>query len=221
MVKKGERMVKVCRYYLFLVLVSIASVIYGIPANLSVAKCKVENYYECGKYNKQINKIVDKAIKHFAKVACPSEKTVIFDIDDTALSTFAVVKSIKYGYVDKITDRSELCANLPGIPATRRLYNFILDRGFHTVFLTGRAQDKYEATKWNLEKQGFTNFEAIIMREPHEIGVSAQKYKWERRRQLTQEGRIIAGTVGDQWSDLCGGYAGYQVKLPNLMYELL
>jgi len=213
-------MFKIRFYYpIVLCMVGFVNISYGLK-NLAVSKSKVESYYLCGKYDNKINKIVDKAIRHFAKVACPFDKTVIFDIDDTVLSTFNLEKSIQFGYVHNIAIAAENRGKLPAIPATKRLYDFIVDRGFHVVFISGRTSEEYEATRRNLIEQGFTKFDAIIMRSPEEIKLTAQNYKKQWRKQLEKDGYSIASSVGDQWSDLCGGHAGYQVKLPNYMYIL-
>jgi hypothetical protein len=86
--------------------------------------------------------------------------------------------------------------------------------------MTGRKVKEYASTEHNLIDQGFTGFDQLIMRTPAEEKLTAQAYKSQRRKQLTESGVIIAGTVGDQCSDLLGGYAGHTVKLPNYLYRL-
>ncbi len=49
---------------------------------------------------------------------------------------------------------------------------------------------------------------------------SAADFKAPERRKLTEEGYTILLSIGDQQSDLSGGYAERTFKLPNPVYFL-
>lgn len=203
----------------------ILSLVQGIdarkhPLNLNIAKDKVERYYECGRYDKDMDKVVHKAQKKLANIPVTDRTAVVFDIDDTVLSTYCEEKSISYGHSDKISQAFEKYGHLPAIPQTKRLYDTLVDRGFTIFFLTGRRQKEEAATIKNLHNQGFSTFEAVITRSPEENKLSASEFKSRHRAQLEQQGYHIVASVGDQWSDLCGGHAGLKVKLPNYRYLL-
>lgn len=190
------------------------------PVNLTIAKQRVKDYYESGRYDKELQQIVNRSIRHFKKISPTKKSTVIFDIDETVLSNYADEKSISFGYIPKLYHEWVIQADAPAIPQTKRLYNFLVDRGFTIIFLTGRKHDEYQATIRNLKNQGFLQFEKLIVRQPHEVTLTAKMYKTNRRKALTQEGYHIVGCIGDQTSDLEGACSGHRVKVPNYRYMI-
>ena len=217
----GEAMLKNRSYFLFSIIsFVVCTSLAHPPVNLTVAKQEVEKYYECGEYDADMRRIINEAIRHFSHVRNPQTKTVVFDIDDTMFSLYCEEQAISYGHIPAYSHAHALQANLPIILETKRLYDFLINRGFHVIFLTGRTLDESTATEKNLRRNGINTFDKIIMRTPAEQGLTAQEFKSMHRKQLAQEGYQIAGSVGDQWSDLLGGNAGYQVKLPNYRYIL-
>lgn len=188
------------------------------PLNLTIAKERVEQYYECGQYDRDLDSITSRAIKHFEKISASNKATVIFDIDDTVLQDYADEKAISFGYIPKLSHEWILRADAPAIPQVKKFYDYLVKRGFRIVFLTGRKHDEYDASIKNLKDQGFTQFDKLIVRQPEEAKLTAQVYKTTHRIQLTKEGYCIVGCVGDQWSDLKGKFAGYPIKLPNVRY---
>ncbi len=188
------------------------------PVNLSVAKERVERYYESGCYRKDLEKIIASAFKHFESVSAENNATVIFDIDDTLLSDYADVKEISFGYIPKLSHKWIMEADAPAIQETKKLYDYLVGRKFKIIFMTGRKHDEYDATIKNLKREGFTTFEKLIVRQKHEVEITAKQYKSGNRKRLIEEGYRIVGNLGDQESDLSGGYSGYAVKLPNYKY---
>jgi len=190
------------------------------PLNLTIAKQDVDKYHTSGRFNKDLKKIIGRALRHFKNVRPCNKQTVIFDIDDTTLSNFADEKSIAFGYIPKLFHKWILEADAPAIPEVKELYDFLVRQGFTIVFLTGRKYNEYDATIKNLKREGFTTFDKLIVRQSHELDMTAQDYKTNRRKELTEQGYNIVGTIGDQWSDLNGKYAGYRVKVPNYRYMI-
>ena len=188
------------------------------PLNLTIAKERVEWYYECGQYDRDLDKIVNDALSHFKRISTANKATVIFDIDDTVLSDYADAKSISFGYIPKLSHEWVLRADAPAIPQTKRLYDYLIDRGFTIVFLTGRKHNEHDASAKNLKTQGFTQFDRLIVRQEDEESLTAKQYKTKHRKKLSAEGYRIVGSIGDQWSDLEGELTGYVVKLPNVRY---
>jgi acid phosphatase len=205
-------------------LILLLSVICGCgrqrPVNLTIAKERVEEYHEKGLYDKDLNRIVDRAIRYFARISATNNATIIFDIDETLLTAYLDEKSISFGYIPKLFHEWVLEADTPAIPQTKRLYSYLIDRGFKIVLLTGRKYNEYDATIKNLKDQGITQFDKLIVRSKEEKDLSAQEYKTARREQLTKQGYDIVGAVGDQWSDLKGKYSGHRVKVPNYRYMI-
>ena len=188
------------------------------PINLSIAKDEVIKYHESGKYDKEIGGIVEKAIDEFKNVATGNNSTIIFDIDETALSNFEYHKKYDFGYVPDLWDEWINEAKAPAIKEVKHLYDFLISKGFRIVFLTGRKDYQYEPTYKNLINAGYKKFDTLIVRTPPEYETSAADYKSKKRTELVQNGYNIVGDVGDQHSDLTGPYHGIQIKIPNYQY---
>ena len=186
--------------------------------NISTLKENVIRYYESGEYEKDVTKAVKAAEEEFDEIKFDDSSVVIFDVDDTALSSYEINKELDMGYVVKLWDEWIDKANAPAIKPVKELYDYLLNKGSHIIFITGRNDKQYEPTKKNLINVGYTTFDTLITRQPNEKGLRAVDYKSEKRIALTNKGYKIAGTVGDQLGDLEGPYHGIQVKLPNYIY---
>jgi len=186
--------------------------------NLTFAKNAVINYQENGDFHKDAEKEVDKAINEFDKITPGEKSAVVFDVDETALSNYTFNKQSDFGYVEKYFDMWVDSAKAPAIPEVQKLYNYLVKRNFRIIFLTGRKTYQYDATLKNLDEVGYTEFDTLIVKDKKYYGISALKYKSDKRTELTEKGYVIAGTVGDQWSDLEGPYHGIQVKISDYQY---
>lgn len=189
------------------------------PENLTMAKEKVEHYYEKGGFDSDIKRLIDKTISYFnSRICCGKGSAVVFDIDDTLLWSYYDMKKIQFGYVPKLFHEWVIKAESPAVPQMKRLYDFFVSRGCTIILLTGRRYNEREATLENLRKEGFTKVDLLITRGEDELTISALEYKSKHRKLLEQQGYQIIATIGDQYSDLEGGYANYQVKIPNYTY---
>lgn len=204
--------------FIFVLLVLLAGCAHQHPLNLSIAKDRVARYYEEGHYDRDLETIVKQSIKHFKKRSARYNAAVVFDIDETVLSEYVREKSISFGYVPKLSHEWIMRADAPAIPQVKRLYDYLVNRGFKIIFLTGRKYDEYDASIKNLKNQGFATIEKLIVRQKDEAALSAQIYKTAHRKKLVQEGYRIVGTIGDQRSDLVGGHTGHKIKIPNFRY---
>ncbi len=55
------------------------------PVNLSIAREEVKQYYESGKFDEELNKVIKEAKEKFDKVEFKNNSVVIFDVDETVL----------------------------------------------------------------------------------------------------------------------------------------
>lgn len=189
------------------------------PKNLSFAKQEIEEYYEKGHFERDVKIVVDKALSYFkSRICCNAQSAVVFDIDDTILWSYYDMKDINFGFVPKLFHEWVLQAKTPLVPHVKRLYDFFVSRGCQIILLTGRRFDEREATMKNLQDLGFHKIDLLIMRDEDELETKAIDYKSEHRRLLEEKGYRIIATIGDQLSDLEGGYAHYKVKIPNYTY---
>ncbi|KAG8367312.1 hypothetical protein BUALT_Bualt16G0059200 [Buddleja alternifolia] len=170
----------------------------------------------------------------------------VFDIDETLLSNVPYYAVHGFGTGDSKSEiwflgdndrenqkretRSEIfdevsfdnwvdLAEAPALSASLRLYRELQELGFTIFLLTGRSEFQRNATESNLLYAGYTNWKRLILRGDSDQGKLASVYKSEKRKEIEDEGYIIRGNSGDQWSDLMGfAVAKRSFKLPNPLY---
>jgi len=202
-------------FMLFLLLVSCAS---EKPVNVTVARNEVKEYYESGKYDEELDEVIKNAREQFQEVEINDNSVVIFDVDETVLNNYGLAELMGFGYVYEMNKKWNAELKAPAIPQVKELYDFLIEKGAGIVFLTGRNIPEYEVTYKNLKQEGYEVFDTLITQREYEYELSATEFKSSKRKELTEEGYEIIGTVGDQWSDLNGEYHGIQVKIPNYLY---
>lgn len=186
--------------------------------NMDTAKAAVQNYYENGQYDAEMNEIIDNTIDKLSTMKFTDKSLAVFDIDETILSNYPHTKEIGYGFNWKLWHEWMLQAAAPVIPQSKKLYDWLIDNGVNVVFITGRQYEVRDATFKNLKEQGITQFVDVITRTPKTSKMSAAVLKSYERSVLADKGYDIVLTIGDQWSDLEGENTGLKVKLPNYLY---
>ena len=84
-------------------------------------------------------------------------------------------------------------------------------------FLTGRPERFREATESNLRSAGY-EWTGVLLKPDAMRTTSAVEQKAAERKKLLEQGYRIAVNMGDQMSDLDGGFAERTYKLPNPFY---
>jgi len=188
------------------------------PVNLSIAREAVQQYYESGKFDEELSKVIENAKKEFEKISFKKNSVVIFDVDETALDNYELAKEMGFGYVYELNKKWNAEMKAPALEPVKELYDFLLSKGAKVIFLTGRNFPEYEVTYENLIRDGYTKFDTLITQIGDEKKMKNKEFKSSKRVWLTEQGYEIVGTVGDQWGDLEGEYHGIQVKIPNYLY---
>lgn len=186
--------------------------------NLDDSKQAIQDYYEKGDYEKEVTRQINKAVKALDAIEPSSKAAVVFDIDETTLSSYDHIKSVGFGYVPQMWSDWMLSAKQKAIPQTKMLYDKIIAKGLRVIFLTGRNEKYYESSFKNLVAEGYTKFDTLITRGAGEHHTSAVEFKSKVRAKLAEKGYKIVMNVGDQYSDLIGGNSGFEVKLPDYLY---
>ncbi|MCU7499700.1 MAG: HAD family acid phosphatase [Bacteroidota bacterium] len=207
----------------YLPIIVIAAMLAGCSSapkllNLDTAKKEVGLYYESGQYDKDVQEVVEDAIKDFDGVKVRDSSAVVFDVDETVLSNYSEIKSVGFGFEGEHWNRWILEGKAPAIEGVKNLYNYLIGRKFRILFITGRTMAQYEATYRNLKQAGYTTFDTLIVRQGSMLKAPAENFKSIERTVLTDMGYKIEGCVGDQLSDLKGAYTGIKIKLPNYLY---
>jgi 5'-nucleotidase (lipoprotein e(P4) family) len=193
------------------------------PANLSLHKEQLKAYVDSGEYAKTVAEVALRAEKYLrkriAQGAKPGKKlAVVFDIDETTLSNLPHMLDHDYGYVPKDWDAWLMQAQARAIIPVQIIYDTAVRGKVDVFFLTGRPENTHASTERNLHEVGYDTWTGIFYKPTTDIMLTTEGFKTEVRRKLTAQGYIIVVNIGDQYSDLNGGYAERTYKLPNPFY---
>jgi len=177
-------------------------------------------YYTSGGYDSELCGIIAPAIEHFNNLTPSNNDVVVIDVDDTALSNFNVFRASNYSWKSHLYDDQLKSESSPAVQPVLELYKVLVEKGFKIFFITGRDNNdfNYTHTLGNLKKSGYTKIDSLILKPTEFKSSTAQEYKSTIRQKLANEGYNFVGNIGDQWSDMAGGNAGYMVRITNYMY---
>ncbi|HXU25773.1 MAG TPA: HAD family acid phosphatase [Bacteroidia bacterium] len=192
--------------------------------NLTFVKQELTNYYDSGAYFTEIENVVRPAKENLIEQAehnLQHEKlAIVLDIDDTAISNYPNLKSVDFGGDHAMRIKIALKGDAPAIPAVLALYNLALKENVDVFFVTGRPNDLQEITEKMLKNDGYTKWTGIYFQTPEYKNIPISNFKTAMRKKITDMGCKIIENVGDQYSDLKGGYALQQYKIPNPFYYI-
>lgn len=187
------------------------------PPNLGLLKNEITDYYDSGKYEKACNRVTREAGRTLAAWDGKKKTAIVLDIDDTALSSMPYLKETDYGYVPASWKVWALRADAPAIPGTLELAKQA-EKQQTAIFFITRRQEAYRAcTEQNLRSAGYPNWTSLIMKSDDDRR-KTQTYKTDERKKIIDMGYTIVINLGDQESDLTGGYAEFVYILPNPCY---
>jgi predicted secreted acid phosphatase len=216
----------------------------GIP-NIDSAKSTIRTYYgadSTGIANKtsspyitELASIQKRALAHLHAVSPGRKKAIVFDADDTTLWTYDMEDNLMHFNFDPALQATWVFDQK--FPATPGMVAFVAAaqaKGYAIFGITGRRFAQEAATIGNLTKVGYTEFDAenfftkwdgADTNKPAYVTCVAActtvEYKANTRKHIEQDlGYDVVLNVGDQWSDLQGGYADRALKLPNPTYYL-
>jgi len=219
----------------------------GIP-NIDSVKSTIRTYYNAtdgiadkasSPYITEMNAIEDAARQSLRStyddaVANGETPAIVFDADDSTLWTYDMEDGAMKFNFDPILQNEWVQDER--FPATPGMVDFVADAadiGYEIFGITGRRNAQEPATIGNLEKVGYTEFDAANFytkwdgpdsNRPAYVHCQAActtvEYKAYTRAHIEHEGYDIVLNVGDQWSDLQGGHADEVLKLPNPTYYL-
>lgn len=186
----------------------------------------VGNYMMGGHYRADSKAVVDEAIAYAQGLlelggGASGKEVWVFDVDETTLSNLPYYA--KHGFGAEPYNSVEFGnyakeANAPALPETLRLYGKLQELGIMPVILTGRREDKRNATEQNLKNEGYVGYEKLLLK-PVDARVSGMEFKSGERKKLVDAGYVIVGNIGDQWTDILGAPEGARTfKLPDPMY---
>lgn len=190
------------------------------PSNLYIQKQTLIRYHDSGQYDTEVRRVADRAMSYIRKRAASGQTNlaVVLDIDDTAVSTWGRLVKDDFARKDEMFVAWVTTHIDPPIQRVLDLYRESQRLGVKVFFVTGRRTALAERTRVTLAAAGYVNPDAIHFRPESDREKSLAPFKIGVRREMARQGFRIIANLGDQASDLAGGYAERGFKLPNPFY---
>jgi predicted secreted acid phosphatase len=186
-------------------------------------------------YISEMHSIESSTLASLPTVDPALHKAIVFDADDTTLWTYDMEDNLMHFNFDPALQATWVFGKL--FPATPGMVDFVdavEAKGYAIFGITGRRFAQEAVTVENLQEVGFSQFngdnfytkwDGADTNKPSYVTCVAActtvEYKANTRKHLEQDlGYDIVLNIGDQWSDLQGGYADQALKLPNPTYYL-
>ena len=143
----------------------------------------------------------------------------MLDIDETSLDNYPCLDE-KGGipYDAAVYAGCVVAYDAPAIKPVRSLFKRAKELKVKVFFITGRPEAIRAGTLENLKAAGYKGKYELILQPADYTEESKVPYKSGARKQIQKRGFTIVANVGDQQSDLKGGYSERTYKLPNPIY---
>lgn len=211
--------------------------------NIAESKGELSDYKCTGDYDKDVATVLDQAIDYVEHYDTAPKETeaekkglaLVLDIDETALSNWPAILTDDYGFIRKGPcdlaiegacgfEAWQIHAQDTAIAPTLKLFNVAKEKHIKVFFITGRCDIPHmrEATMANLNAAGYVDLkdDQLILRSKASCAIKLDTvvdFKAPERAKIEKDYEIIAN-VGDQWSDLNGGFSEKNFKVPNPFY---
>lgn len=195
------------------------------PPNLALLQADVIQYHDSLVYEKDLALIIDEAHQYVNRqVEANNHRehkkklALVLDIDETSISNYSMLVKNHFA-ADKDTWRQYILTSKgQAIKPMLSLYNDAIKQGVKVFFVTGRSEDSLPATKIMLLQAGYKGWSGLFGRPRDYHATSIVPFKAGVRAKISKKGYVILASMGDQYSDLIGGYAKKGFKLPNPFY---
>jgi predicted secreted acid phosphatase len=202
------------------------------PRNVGDAKIAALAYHDKGDYERDLEAVDSQASRWIeARAKKRPKPAVVFDIDETTLSNWDIIKLDDFGrpipgHCSPQLDAPcgwaawDELARDPAIAPSLKVFQQARRLGVAVFFITGRPESQRSATEKNLSQAGYTGYEKLYMVPDGKHFTSAADFKAPIRAELQQSGYTIIANIGDQPSDLKGGNAEKSFLLPDPFYRV-
>jgi hypothetical protein len=211
--------------------------------NLGLVENKIEAYYGDTKdtgvasptsnYARQTDGITARTQRYLAQRlrhpgTIKGKPALVLDVDDTSLITLGYEVSIGFGFTPASNAAYLQAHTLPAVFGMTGLANWAGRHKITVFWITGRPESQRGLTAANLTAVGYrpAHGTAHLFLKPATppayltCGTTCTtiQYKSLTRGHIKSEGFDILADVGDQFSDLKGGFTDRTEKMPNPMY---
>jgi hypothetical protein len=180
----------------------------------------LRDYHDSGQYDKDLA-AVDGIARNYLdyRLATWPKKSrlrpaIVLDIDETSLSNYTGLSATGFTQVGNVIN--PVTATGKAIQPTLALYQRARSKKVAVFFVTGRPPQIAGITALNLTNEGYDKGWDGLFTKPSDATTMA--FKSSTRAAIERQGYDIVANIGDQESDLDGGYADHGFKLPNPFY---
>jgi len=202
-----------------------------VPRNIGEVKHELTVYWESGQHRAEIETVVAAARDYLAdRIASAQKPAIVLDVDETALSNWTAIKANDFGFIThgSCTLPGGPCglgawiekAAAPAVAPTLAFYQWARHQKVAVFFVTARPDIYRAATERNLHSAGYDGWTGLYLKSVHDRSASAADFKVRMRREIAARGYTIIENIGDQPSDLKGGYSERTFLLPNPFYSI-
>lgn len=189
------------------------------------------NYHNTKMYLEDIRAIGKQAVSYLTQLPDADQanenQVIVLDIDETSLHNSWELINPQNNFDQNAWDEWVNEAKAKPVKPTLDIYNIARKKGFKVFFISGRHPDQKTATENNLRKIGYEEWEETIF-EPRSsdnpsllVFPEAASFKTAARWSIVQRGYKIVLNVGDQLSDINGGFSDKTFLLPNPFYTVI
>jgi predicted secreted acid phosphatase len=184
---------------------------------------QIREFYDSGAWKRAVVKQVKQAKAYLRQRTsarnAPRKPALVLDIDETALNNYpCFVARGGIPYDGGINAQCVTAYDAPAIKPVLSLFNRARDLGVRVFFITGRPEPIRAGSLDNLRAAGYKGRYELFMRPVDYERESAIPAKRASRKAIQKRGFKILANVGDQQSDLKGGFSERTYKLPNPIY---
>jgi predicted secreted acid phosphatase len=184
---------------------------------------QIREYRESGDWARAVAKQVKKAKAYLERRIearnAPKKPALVLDIDETSLDNYPCF--VAEGGIPYDSGINAACVtryDAPAIKPVRSLFKRARALKVAVFFISARPEPIRAGTLQNLRKAGYKGKYELHLQPPGYDEESATPAKRAARRAIQRRGFKILANVGDQRSDLKGGFSERTYKLPNLIY---
>lgn len=191
--------------------------------NVGILKNEAYAWHGSGGYAQAFTRSAEDAmaeLERYLRRETPQNFAVVFDIDETLLSNWPYLSATQFALAPDTFAAWVRRERGIALEPMRAVYARALAYQIPIFLVTGRPETLRADTQRNLQSAGYWGWKGLFMRPVAYRDASIVPFKSGVRRQLTEQGYEIILNVGDQESDLEGGYARRHVKLPNPFYYI-
>lgn len=201
-------------------------------------------------YAKEAASVAASGTRYLARAHAAKRRTkaILLDVDDTTLNTWNYEIASNFAYNPATNAEFVLGQRFPAVPGMVSMVTTAEREGYAIFYLTGRGAAQETATLGNLTADGvgvdagypkptaLSDGEDGLFTKPAVADYPAYlktacaadpngscttiHYKSATRAHIESLGYDIVANFGDQYSDLKGGYANRDFKVPNPTYYL-